>query len=253
MKPIIGFMIAALLLPVLAQAAAVEVEITGYVEYNQIRSGQLSVVSPNDPVTMYFQVDSGNFLDSSTFPTRGYGVIHETYSYTLGPVTVGLQDPYPAGRVPYFVIRNNDPQVDGFFMSDNNVDWPFPPPPLDEPGRFGPFGGNFEVGYTGDTLQSLDILDALGTYDYDGLTNFYFVISDGPFDAMGLIFQQMTIRLVPVEVADDVKPGSCPNPVNVTSRGTLPVAILGTADLDVTTIDPDSIRLAGVPALSSSF
>lgn len=49
-----------------------------------------------------------------------------------------------------------------------------------------------------------------------------------------------------VDVPVDIKPGSCPNPVNVKSKGVLPVAILGTADLDVTTIVPDSIQLNGV-------
>jgi hypothetical protein len=49
-----------------------------------------------------------------------------------------------------------------------------------------------------------------------------------------------------VDVPVDIKPGSCPNPINVRSRGVLPVAVLGTADFDVTTILPDSIQLNGV-------
>ncbi|TFG37794.1 MAG: hypothetical protein E4H46_01045 [Desulfobacterales bacterium] len=44
----------------------------------------------------------------------------------------------------------------------------------------------------------------------------------------------------------DIKPGSCPNPLNVGKKGVLPVAILGTEDFDVTTIDPASVRLVGV-------
>ena len=55
-----------------------------------------------------------------------------------------------------------------------------------------------------------------------------------------------------VEVAVDIKPQSCPNPLNVKSRGVLPVAILGTEDFDVSTIDPVSIRLAGVAPIRSS-
>ncbi len=47
--------------------------------------------------------------------------------------------------------------------------------------------------------------------------------------------------LVPVLV--DIKPGSERNPVNVKSKGVLPVAVLGTEELDVTRIDPDTIRL----------
>jgi len=56
-----------------------------------------------------------------------------------------------------------------------------------------------------------------------------------------------------MRVAVDIKPGSCPNPFNVKSHGKLPVAILGTADLDVTTIDPLTIRLAGVAPIRSSI
>jgi hypothetical protein len=41
----------------------------------------------------------------------------------------------------------------------------------------------------------------------------------------------------------DIKPCSCPNPLNVESRGVLPVAILGTETLDVSEIDPASVRL----------
>jgi hypothetical protein len=53
----------------------------------------------------------------------------------------------------------------------------------------------------------------------------------------------------PVRVPIDIKPQSCPNPINVKSQGVLPVAVLGTAAFDVTTINPVSIRVAGVPAL----
>ena len=48
--------------------------------------------------------------------------------------------------------------------------------------------------------------------------------------------------VVPVFV--DIKPGSCPNPLNLKSKGVLPVAVLGTEDLDITTIDPTTIRLS---------
>ena len=51
----------------------------------------------------------------------------------------------------------------------------------------------------------------------------------------------------------DIKPGSCPNPINVKSRGVLPVAILGSAALDVGRIDPNSVLLEGVPALRSEI
>jgi hypothetical protein len=51
----------------------------------------------------------------------------------------------------------------------------------------------------------------------------------------------------------DLKPRSCPNPLNVTSRGVLPVAILGWEDFDVSEIDVATVRLAGVEPVRSSF
>ncbi len=41
----------------------------------------------------------------------------------------------------------------------------------------------------------------------------------------------------------DIKPGGCENPLNVKSRGVLPAAILGTQAFDVSTINPESVRL----------
>lgn len=48
---------------------------------------------------------------------------------------------------------------------------------------------------------------------------------------------------ITLDVPLDIHPMSCPNPINYGSAGVTPVAILGTADLDVTTIDLQTIRL----------
>jgi|GEM_PF-3937367 len=52
--------------------------------------------------------------------------------------------------------------------------------------------------------------------------------------------------LCPLEVKVDIKPQSCPNPLNVADMGVLPVAILGTSDFDVSQVDPASLRLEGI-------
>lgn len=52
-----------------------------------------------------------------------------------------------------------------------------------------------------------------------------------------------------IEVPVDIKPTSCPNPLNVKSKGVLPVAILGTADFDVTQVDPATVQLESVSPL----
>jgi hypothetical protein len=56
-----------------------------------------------------------------------------------------------------------------------------------------------------------------------------------------------------ITVPFDIKPASCPNAWNPASKGVLPVAILGTADLPVTKIDPESIRLSGIAPERHSY
>jgi len=185
------FMIALLASPA-AMAETYTVEIIGMVEFNLINDGPFAEVSSGDEVLIEFTLDSEAYLDSETYPTRGYVVDMMSYWLHMGAVTVGLQDPYPDGMIPYFVLRNNDPAVDGFFLS-NGVDWPSSLP-LNEMGGIDPYFGNvFEVGYVEETLDSLDIADAVGTYDYTGLTNFYFGVIDGPVDVIGFELTQFTI------------------------------------------------------------
>jgi hypothetical protein len=54
-------------------------------------------------------------------------------------------------------------------------------------------------------------------------------------------------------VALDIKPTSCPNPLNVESKGVLPVAILGTENFDVSDVDVGSVSLEGVAPISFSY
>jgi hypothetical protein len=87
------------------------------------------------------------------------------------------------------------------------------------------------------------------------------------------ILNAVEIPVGPIEVAFDIKPTSCPNPFNMkifdliedpigddkghgngndkkkehpVKGGVLPVAILGTGNFDVTTIDPETILLEGI-------
>jgi hypothetical protein len=45
-------------------------------------------------------------------------------------------------------------------------------------------------------------------------------------------------------VPTDIKPGACPNTISLREKGSLPVAIIGDADLDLAKVDPASIRLS---------
>lgn len=59
-------------------------------------------------------------------------------------------------------------------------------------------------------------------------------------------FFRLTVQAGPpgVDVFVDVKPGSCPNPLNTTSNGVLPVSVLGTMDLDVLDVDRATVRIS---------
>jgi hypothetical protein len=77
--------------------------------------------------------------------------------------------------------------------------------------------------------------------------NYTFLVSAVDEDGVSYGDQEVTIH-VPcvIPVAVDIKPGSCPNAFNRGDKGVLPVAILGSEEVDVTMIDPDSILLEGV-------
>lgn len=46
-----------------------------------------------------------------------------------------------------------------------------------------------------------------------------------------------------IAVSLDIKPGSCPNPVNPRGKGVVPMSIVGSESFDVTQIDSDTLRL----------
>ncbi|MGB2783495.1 MAG: hypothetical protein WBC45_06090 [Atribacterota bacterium] len=70
-------------------------------------------------------------------------------------------------------------------------------------------------------------------------------LDDGPDSYFGI--RNICFTPTPeIKVPVDIKPTSCPNPLNVKSQGVLPVAILGTEDFDVNEIDPSTILLEGV-------
>lgn len=170
------------------------VTVHGTVEENQIGAAPLGNAQVDDPVTMTLVLDSDNFVDSGSFPVRGYVIDQALYTLQLGSTVIGLQDPFPGGETPYFVIRNDDPATDGFFTGSGIDRFPNGIP-LDQVGVFGNFRDNFSVSYGNDPLPSLDILDALGSYDFTGLTVFGWTIDDGPFNAMLILFESITIEL----------------------------------------------------------
>lgn len=81
-----------------------------------------------------------------------------------------------------------------------------------------------------------------------------------PFGAIGLCTYQIKAteefwnivknHAIPDQVVIDVKPGSSENPINVTSKGVIPVAIMGTKTFDPCTIDGETVRFG--PAMAKA-
>jgi hypothetical protein len=184
---------AIVVLPGLAQAEIVEVTITGTVIFNGISDPPLSSVGGGDFAVVSFKVDSDDFVDGVPGDVRGYVIDQSSFSLSFDtPLTMGLLDPFPAGETPYFGIVDGFPVSDGFYVSTS---------PVSEGGvplEQEPFNFNYGTGYVGETLDSLDILDAVGTYQFDGLTRFalnlWAIFPDNV--ALEMDFAQMTIEVV---------------------------------------------------------
>jgi hypothetical protein len=64
----------------------------------------------------------------------------------------------------------------------------------------------------------------------------------GPPEA-SVLMQAVAEPVLLVEI--DIKPGSYPNAINLDSYGLIPVAILSVEQFDATTVNPDTVELAG--------
>ena len=59
--------------------------------------------------------------------------------------------------------------------------------------------------------------------------------------ALDAFVTKLELPAAAVTVLVDIKPGSDTNPINLRSKGVIPVAILSTASFDATTVDPASV------------
>jgi hypothetical protein len=195
MKRFVSFAAAALLAAPIAHAELVNITATGSVGFNVIQGNQAGIPA-GAPVTLSFNVDSDVFANSPNFPTRGYDVIPSSFSLTVGGQPINLINPQPNGPAR-FVLRNNDPAVDGFFLTQNNVDFPFAVA-VTIPGLAPNHELSFERGFNdGTPFPSLNILDCLGTYGQTNLSSFNWTV--GRFGNAGAEYNYLTttISIVP--------------------------------------------------------
>lgn len=177
------------------RADVILVVAAGDVSFNVI-GGSMTGVAVGSPVTMSFTVDSNVFLNSASFPTRGYPIDLASFNMVVDGRPVPVENPQPGGATPYFVLRDNDPAVDGFFLSPG-VDLPFPTV-VTIPGLTAPHDLDFSVSYdNGNVLSSLDIQNALGTYDLTGIGSFLWTIGRFGNPGAEYNFGTLTISNVP--------------------------------------------------------
>lgn len=178
-----------------AAAAEVHVEIRGSVDYNVIR-GDLNGIPSGAPVVLGFDLDSTKFVDNPNYPTRGYLVDLGSFDMNFGGVHIGLDDPQPYGDA-YFVLRDNDPAVDGFFMSQGSLDYPMSltihVPGLAPEHEFD-FLRTFD---NATTLHSLDILDATGTYGFENMSSYQWTIGRFGNPGAEVMYESISITAVP--------------------------------------------------------
>ncbi|MEW5979973.1 MAG: hypothetical protein AB1898_29605 [Acidobacteriota bacterium] len=85
-----------------------------------------------------------------------------------------------------------------------------------------------------------------GNFDID-------FVDVGSSATLGTVPVSVSCTISKAEVPVDVKPTSCPNPLNTSDQGTLPVALLSTSVFDVTRVDVTTIKLEGVSPIRSAL
>lgn len=197
-RAILGVVGAVVCLGSVVQAETVRVVVTGEVESNGFTTGTYAGVPSGAPVTMTIDLDSTNFLDSAALPgrTRGYRFFASTFSLQIGTITSTLTP----SAVGFFVVRNDDPRVDGFFISQGtDIDTMVP---LDmTPTNFGiafsrTFNNPLPPPALDPTLPSVDILDAVGSWAFDNISSYNFTVERNEIiTPMILAYQTITISV----------------------------------------------------------
>jgi hypothetical protein len=181
----------------------VRITVVGSVDYEQASGPPLDAVQPGDHATMSFEVDVNSFVDHPGGRVRGFPIAPSSFVLTLGSVAMGLE--FPWAQTPYFVLRNDDPAVDGFRISTaltlaEGV-------PLDVDGNSGAIRDDFSVTFAGTTLSTIDIVDAAGDYQLPAVIDSHWAIDDGPASPVGLSFTSMLIELLAFDPL--VRRGDC--------------------------------------------
>ena len=95
--------------------------------------------------------------------------------------------------------------------------------------------------------EGIDAIEMSGNGSFNGL-NGVIVFDNLRFEGVVNVVKEAEPKIIPAKV--DIKPGNCLNPLNIRSRGVLPVAIHTDENLDATQVDPTTVLLMGVAPLA---
>ena len=175
----------------------------------------------------------------------------------VGPTPVGYESKmyfYEGTDGLSFGMFHN---IDVFGSPDNIVHWDVDVTGTDadvwlgdEPAEFtesspNHFDGNWHYWYNtdggviGNLIGNWEIV--VTPVRWGDITSWDIYSADG--SSIGLDMSFTTWLSVCQSVGLDIKPSSWPNPLQLNDKGVLPVAVCGTEDFDVTTIDPATVKL----------
>ena len=109
-------------------------------------------------------------------------------------------------------------------------------------------GWNAAIFAASEVVQNANVVDVGGFNAAFGFG--FFQAAQGPDGEAITLIRECEVEM---DIDIDIKPQSCPNPLNTKKRGVLPVAILGTAGFDVTQVDLATVQLEGVAPLRSAL
>lgn len=206
------------------QAEIIRVEIRGTVEFNVFVNGPLAqpAVQPGDVAVVAFYLDSTDYLDSPlpTCRTRGYRMLDGSFSLRIGDVDIAQVADLPANQRPYFLLRDNDPGVDGVLFANSQTicAQTDAPVPIDLPGASGApfslgFSRTFDDPNSPDTVfNSLNIEENEGYWGFEWMSSYDFGVNGGGGTPLGIVYDWFSItQLSPPEVTQPPAPTqACP-------------------------------------------
>jgi hypothetical protein len=205
------------------------------------------------PPTIITAPDNALDTDASNLGMEGFDEAQDVVTTVAHNIDGGGSIPADTLVDSHMIFLNKPDGVDGT-LSHSDVVWTFDGPVIGIMSNSNEINSTFELGAPS-TNYPATLFSARGLESGDSVS-----ISSNTITVTMQVTQPgdwirvITAPAAPItELEIDIKPGSCPNPLNVKSQGVLPVAVLGTEVLDVIDIDVATVSLAGVAPIRFDY